>query len=152
METPRNGVARPADGDVGVHLLGGLVAENRLAVDGAGDGQLGALAAAPSGQGVGVDDEWRTLRLVRRSRTAAVWLTVGIASVSFVLSFNSLRSLAAMTGVARVAVMAVAFAPGWADCSCDSGNCVVGAVSRSVPKPCLFVDGAGDRCPGQCWR
>ncbi len=97
METPRNGVARPADGDVGVHLLGGLVAENRLAVDGAGDGQLGALAAAPSGQGVGVDDEWRTLRLVRRSRTAAVWLTVGIASVSFVLSFNSLRSLAAMT-------------------------------------------------------
>lgn len=43
------------------------------------------------------DDELRTLRLVRRSRTAAVWLTVGIAAVSFVLSFNSLRSLAAMT-------------------------------------------------------
>ncbi|GAB4664290.1 DUF2637 domain-containing protein [Mycobacterium avium] len=97
VETPRNGVARAADDDVGVHLLGGLVSENRLAVDGARDGQLGARDAAPSGQGVGVDDEWRTLRLVRRSRTAAVWLTVGIASVSFVLSFNSLRSLAAMT-------------------------------------------------------
>ncbi|MGB8386948.1 DUF2637 domain-containing protein [Mycobacterium sp.] len=43
------------------------------------------------------DDGMRTLHLVRRSRRAAVWLTVGIATVSFVLSFTSLRDLAAMS-------------------------------------------------------
>jgi len=43
------------------------------------------------------DDELRTLHLVRRSRRAAGWLTVGIATVSFVLSFTSLRELAAMS-------------------------------------------------------
>ena len=42
------------------------------------------------------DDELRTLHLVRRSRRAAGGLTVGIATVSFVLSFTSLRELAAM--------------------------------------------------------
>jgi hypothetical protein len=42
------------------------------------------------------DDEARTLHLVRRSRCAAGWLTIGIATVSFVLSFTSLRELAAM--------------------------------------------------------
>lgn len=42
------------------------------------------------------DDELRTLHLVRRSRRAAGWLTIGIATVSFVLSFTSLRELAAM--------------------------------------------------------
>jgi hypothetical protein len=41
------------------------------------------------------DDDVRTLLLVRRSRRAAVWLTVAIATVSFVLSFTSLRQLAA---------------------------------------------------------
>lgn len=60
-----------------------------------GDARVGS--QSPRSGGEVVDDEWRTLRLVRRSRTAAVWLTVGIATVSFVLSFNSLRSLAAMT-------------------------------------------------------
>jgi hypothetical protein len=43
------------------------------------------------------NDELRTLHLVRRSRRAAVWLTVGIATVSFVLSITSLRDLAAMS-------------------------------------------------------
>ena len=43
------------------------------------------------------DDELRTLQLVKGSRTAAVWLTAGIATVSFVLSFTSLRNLAAMS-------------------------------------------------------
>jgi hypothetical protein len=43
------------------------------------------------------DDALRTLHLVRRSRRAAVWLTVGIAAVSFVLSFTSLRDLAAVS-------------------------------------------------------
>ena len=43
------------------------------------------------------DDEMRTLHLVRQSRRGAVWLTVGIATVSFVLSFTSLRELAAMS-------------------------------------------------------
>ena len=42
------------------------------------------------------DDELRTLYLVRRSRRAAGGLTIGIATVSFVLSFTSLRELAAM--------------------------------------------------------
>ncbi len=42
------------------------------------------------------DDEIRTLHLVRRSRRAAGGLTIGIATVSFVLSFTSLRELAAM--------------------------------------------------------
>ena len=37
------------------------------------------------------------LHLVRRSRRYAVWLTAGIATVSFVLSFESLRDLAAMS-------------------------------------------------------
>lgn len=46
---------------------------------------------------VPVDDQLRMLGLVRRSRTAAVWLTVGIATVSFVLSFTSLRNLAALS-------------------------------------------------------
>ncbi len=52
---------------------------------------------APAMQWSADDDELRTLRLVRRSRTAAVWLTVGIGTVSFVLSFTSLRNLAAMS-------------------------------------------------------
>lgn len=43
------------------------------------------------------DDAARTLQLVRRSRRYAVWLTAAIASVSFVLSFASLRDLAAMS-------------------------------------------------------
>ena len=43
------------------------------------------------------DDAIRMLALVRRARRCAVWLTVGIASVSFVLSFASLRELAAMS-------------------------------------------------------
>ena len=37
------------------------------------------------------------LHLVRRSRRYAVWLTARIATVSFVLSFESLRDLAAMS-------------------------------------------------------
>ena len=43
------------------------------------------------------DDAMRMLHLVRRSRRAAVLLTVGIATVSFVLSFTSLQELAAMS-------------------------------------------------------
>jgi Protein of unknown function (DUF2637) len=43
------------------------------------------------------DDDMRTLHLVRTNRTVAVWLTVAIATVSFVLSFTSLRNLAAMS-------------------------------------------------------
>lgn len=39
----------------------------------------------------------RTLNLVRQSRILAVWLTAGIAVVSFVLSFAALRDLAAMS-------------------------------------------------------
>jgi len=54
-------------------------------------------AGAPAMQWSADDDKLRTLRLVRRSRTAAVWLTVGIGTVSFVLSFTSLRNLAAMS-------------------------------------------------------
>ena len=53
-------------------------------------------AAARPGWDV-ADDELRALHLVRRSRRAAVCLTVGIATVSFVLSFTSLRELAAMS-------------------------------------------------------
>ena len=43
------------------------------------------------------DEALRMLHLVRRSRRYAVWLTAGIATVSFVLSFESLRDLAAMS-------------------------------------------------------
>jgi hypothetical protein len=89
------GVLIAADGgDAGLRGLAAPVIERRL-------GQHGHVAGpkspAPSSRGGGVEDEWRTLRLVRRSRTAAVWLTVGIATVSFVLSFTSLRNLAAMS-------------------------------------------------------
>lgn len=45
----------------------------------------------------GAGDELRALNLVRTSRRLAVWLTIGIATVSFVLSFASLRDLAAMS-------------------------------------------------------
>jgi len=51
----------------------------------------------PSGRVDHSDHGMQTLHLVRRSRGAAVWLTVGIATVSFVLSFTSLRGLAAMS-------------------------------------------------------
>ena len=54
-------------------------------------------SAPPRPSWDGADEEMRTLHLVRRSRRAAVWLTVGIATVSFVLSFTSLRELAAMS-------------------------------------------------------
>jgi hypothetical protein len=54
--------------------------------------------AIPAGREAGdADDAMRTLHLVRRSRRAAVWLTLGIAMVSFVLSFTSLRELAAIS-------------------------------------------------------
>ena len=90
-----HGVLIAADGGTaGLRGLAAPVTERRL-------GQHGHVAGpkppACSSRGGGVEDEWRTLRLVRRSRTAAVWLTVGIATVSFVLSFTSLRNLAAMS-------------------------------------------------------
>lgn len=94
IETRTNGAALAAAGELGLRTLG-LENEDRAAVGSWADAQGGS--QSPRTDGEVVDDEWRTLRLVRRSRTAAVWLTVGIATVSFVLSFNSLRSLAAMT-------------------------------------------------------
>jgi uncharacterized protein DUF2637 len=56
-------------------------------------GRLGSAALHPDAD----DDAVRLLHLVHRSRRLAVWLTVGIAAVSFVLSFTSLRELAAMS-------------------------------------------------------
>lgn len=97
VETRPNGVALAADGEAGVRMLGSLAGKQRMSVDAQEGTQLRPQVPSPGSQSAGVDDEWRTLRLVRRSRTAAVWLTVGIATVSFVLSFNSLRSLAAIT-------------------------------------------------------
>jgi hypothetical protein len=56
-------------------------------------GKSGSAALHPEAD----DDAVRLLHLVHRSRRLAVWLTVGIAAVSFVLSFTSLRELAAMS-------------------------------------------------------
>lgn len=95
IETRTNGAALAGAEDLGLRTLEGLDNENRAAAGSWGDAQ--GDSQSPRSGGEGLDDEWRTLQLVRRSRTAAVWLTVGIATVSFVLSFNSLRSLAAMT-------------------------------------------------------
>jgi hypothetical protein len=55
---------------------------------------MGRIRATNAGH---ADDTLRALHLVRVSRTAAVWLTIGLAGVSFVLSFTSLRNLAAMS-------------------------------------------------------
>jgi len=98
VETRPNGVVIPAGGQAGVRVLADPVA----APCSTGNSQPDTQSRWPSwparGREGGVgDDELRTLRLVRRSRTAAVWLTVGIATVSFVLSFTSLRNLAAMS-------------------------------------------------------
>lgn len=54
-------------------------------------------AGVPPGQPGHVDEQLRALHLVRMSRGAAVWLTIALAGVSFVLSFTSLRTLAAMS-------------------------------------------------------
>ncbi|BBC69120.1 hypothetical protein MMRN_p0890 (plasmid) [Mycobacterium marinum] len=99
VETRPKGKVTAIDEGAGVPALGGRFGE----LGSPGRARADFQSQTPrsptrSSRDVGVgDDEWRTLRLVRRSRTAAVWLTVGIAAVSFVLSFNSLRSLAAMT-------------------------------------------------------
>jgi hypothetical protein len=79
-----------AVGSSGISAAEGIESDSRRDRQSATPGAVAMPEAAD-------DDAMRTLRLVRRSRTAAVWLTVGIATVSFVLSFNSLRSLAAMT-------------------------------------------------------
>ncbi|MGE2817927.1 DUF2637 domain-containing protein [Mycobacterium heidelbergense] len=89
------------------------------------------------------DEQMRTLHLVRRSRRAAVWMTVGIAAVSFVLSFASLRDLASASAW-----------PGWPlwlwpliidglICVGDAGNCFVGALPRSVLELGVCVGGIG---------
>lgn len=94
VEARPNGGQISADGEVGMRTFSvpaGDVHPGR-APDRGQPGPPPAVLSVSEGA-----DELRTLRLVRRSRTAAVWLTVGIAAVSFVLSFNSLRSLAAMT-------------------------------------------------------
>jgi hypothetical protein len=100
----RNGARIAGRSDVEGHRIGeavvggGISTAQDVESDSAHPWQT-TTTGAPTNQrwdGAG-DDAMRTLRLVRRSRTAAVWLTVGIAAVSFVLSFNSLRSLAAMT-------------------------------------------------------
>jgi hypothetical protein len=69
----------------------------RPRTDQSGQGRLLSVAEAESlsHYGADADEGLRTLLLVRRSRRAAVWLTVAIATVSFVLSFTSLRQLAA---------------------------------------------------------
>lgn len=94
----RNGARIASRPDVAVDRIDETVVEGGMSTaEGVVAGAAPArqlVASMPSSAG---EDELRTLRLVRRSRTAAVWLTVGIATVSFVLSFNSLRALAAMT-------------------------------------------------------
>lgn len=99
----RNGAGIAPRSDLAVDRLDNTVADDGISTTDGDESHsthprqaVGPGGAAMSA-GAGDDDQMRTLRLVRRSRTAAVWLTVGIATVSFVLSFNSLRSLAAMT-------------------------------------------------------
>jgi hypothetical protein len=108
LDTRRNGAAIATESDVGLHPVGESAAgpvgvtANSAASESRG-GWLsrqrwwwnGSVRPRPSWDGA--DEEMRTLHLVRRSRRAAVWLTVGIATVSFVLSFTSLRELAAMS-------------------------------------------------------
>jgi hypothetical protein len=100
----RNGARIASRSDVEVHRIdeavvgGGISTAEGVESDSAHPWQTTARGAPRSPRWDAADDDaMRTLGLVRRSRTAAVWLTVGIAAVSFVLSFNSLRSLAAMT-------------------------------------------------------
>ncbi|WP_232538317.1 DUF2637 domain-containing protein [Mycobacterium intracellulare] len=97
VEARRNGAVIPADRDPEAGGRAGVI-ESRQPIDGP---ELRTQSRPPIRASrrdeEARDDAERTLRLVVRSRTAAVWLTVFIATISFVLSFNSLRSLAAMT-------------------------------------------------------
>lgn len=97
VEARRNGAVIPADRDLDPRGPAGVIEPgqptDRVEVSTEPRWPL----PASRGHSEACDDAERTLRLVVRSRTVAVWLTVFIATISFVLSFNSLRSLAAMT-------------------------------------------------------
>ncbi|MEE6140649.1 DUF2637 domain-containing protein [Mycobacterium sp. 050128] len=104
LTTRRNGSGIAARPDVEDHrvdetLVGGVVSTaDGVAPDSRQTwSRHSRVSSAAQWNAANENDEWRTLRLVRRSRTAAVWLTVGIATVSFVLSFTSLRNLAPMS-------------------------------------------------------
>jgi hypothetical protein len=100
LDTRRNGAAVAAHTGVEPKLTDGRALAGEPGGDVRADShRRGWLRITPrqSGAADQSDDELRTLHLVRRSRCAAVWLTVGIAAVSFVLSFTSLRDLAAMS-------------------------------------------------------
>lgn len=92
----RNGAPVMADNDIEPHSVNDLTS-----FGGCGDGVQPRSRwrgwRLPLGGADEASDDLRTLHLVRRSRRAAVWLTVGIATVSFVLSFTSLRNLAAVS-------------------------------------------------------
>jgi hypothetical protein len=103
LNTVRNGAGSATRSDVEIHPVdeahvGGVISTADGVESNSRRAQRPETRGAPAVHRNAADEnEMRMLRLVRRSRTAAVWLTVGIATVSFVLSFNSLRSLAAMT-------------------------------------------------------
>lgn len=97
VEARRNGAVIPGDRDLETSTVGSPIEPRQPT----GSGELHTESRSPMPASrrreEAHDDAERTLRLVIRSRTASVWLTVFIATISFVLSFNSLRSLAAMT-------------------------------------------------------
>jgi len=118
LQTPPNGAAAASQSAVAIHPLHGA-APSGLAETGeaatipsdtpsrAGRERISprrwwlkiprALPRPDAAHAHDPDEALRTLHLVRRSRRYAVWLTAGIATVSFVLSFESLRDLAAMS-------------------------------------------------------
>ncbi|WP_156671230.1 MULTISPECIES: DUF2637 domain-containing protein [unclassified Mycobacterium] len=104
LSTRRNGVRIAERSDVKVHAADEDLGQGAISIPTEVESDppqsrrsSESLSAPPAQRGAAGEDEMRTLRLVRHSRTAAVWLTVGIAAISFVLSFTSLRNLAAMS-------------------------------------------------------
>jgi Protein of unknown function (DUF2637) len=96
LDSRRNGAPVMADNDIEPHSVNDLTS-----FGGGGDGVQPRSRwrgwRLPLGGADEASDDLRTLHLVRRSRRVAVCLTVGIAAVSFVLSFTSLRDLAALS-------------------------------------------------------
>ena len=102
LDTRRNGAEIAARSDVELHPVDEACAGAAISLtDGVESNTRRAwrprTRGAPAVHWNAADDEMRTLHLVRQSRRGAVWLTVGIATVGFVLSFTSLRELAAMS-------------------------------------------------------
>lgn len=103
LNTRRNGAGIATRSEVKIHPVDGTLGDGTYSMpagvesDSPRSRRSKTLNAPPAQWDAVGEDEIRTLRLVRRSRTAAVWVTVGIAAISFVLSFTSLRNLAAMS-------------------------------------------------------